>query len=101
MHCNTNHFLWHTLGCIYMTEYDADQGALISSIQNNILIITLLLELVVILFSFFSSSTYAIRLCEILSSIRTVRDGDYFHKIKLKDNDELSRKLLELSRIDS
>ena len=78
------------LGCIYMTETDTEQGALIASIQSNILTITLLLEVVVILFSFFSSKTYSLRLRKILSSIRTVRDGDYSHKVVLRGNDELN-----------
>ena len=79
------------LGCIYMTENDAEQGALIASIQNYVLLITLLLEIIVIVFSFFSSKTYGIRLRKILSSIRTVRDGDYSHKVELRGNDELNQ----------
>ena len=78
------------IGCVYITEFDTTQGALIASIQNNILIITLVLEIVVIVFSFFSSGTYARRLRKILTSIRIVRDGDYSHKVKLRGNDELN-----------
>lgn len=78
------------LGCVYISEYDTTQGSLIASIQYNIFLITLFLEIVVIIFSFFSSGTYARRLRKILTSIRTVRDGDYSHKVELRGNDELN-----------
>ncbi len=77
-------------GCVYITEYDTTQGALIASIQYSIFLITMILEIVVIFFSFFSSSTYARRLRKILTSIHTVRDGDYSHKVLLRGNDELN-----------
>ena len=38
-------------GCVYMTDYDMTQGALIESLQRNILVITLLLEIIVTIFS--------------------------------------------------
>ena len=41
-----------TLGCVYMMEYDTEQGSLIQSLQTNVLRITVILEIVVILFSF-------------------------------------------------
>ncbi len=78
------------LGCIYITEYDSQEGALIASIQSNILMITLFLEIIVIIFSFASSHTYTIRLKKIMASMRTVRDGDYSHKLQLRGHDELN-----------
>ena len=77
-------------GCVYITEYDTTQGALIASIQYSIFLITMILEIVVIFFSLFSSTTYARRLRKILTSIRIVRDGDYSHKVMLRGNDELN-----------
>lgn len=78
------------IGCVYMTERDVEQGALISTLQNNILTITITLEIAVIIFSLFFSSTHARRLRKIMTSIRTVRDGDYTHKLELSGNDELN-----------
>ena len=40
------------IGCVYMTEYDTTQGALLESIQQNVLTITICLEIAVIFFSF-------------------------------------------------
>ena len=65
------------IGSVYLMEYDQVQGVLFSSLQSNILIITFALEIVVILFSLIFSSSYTHRLNRIMTSIRTVREGDY------------------------
>ena len=77
------------IGCVYMTESDTQQGALIASLQNNILLITLVLEALVIASSFVFSNVYTRRLKKIMSSIRTVREGDYSRKIEMSGRDEL------------
>ena len=41
------------IGCVYMTEYDTSQGMLLQSLLQNIFSITLILEILVVLFSFF------------------------------------------------
>ena len=78
------------IGCFYITEYDDQEGALIASIQSNILTSTIFLEIVVIIFSIFSSNTYSRRLRKIMNSIRTVRDGDYSHELEIGGQDELN-----------
>lgn len=77
-------------GCVYITERDPQQGFLIGSLQSNILTITLILEIAVILFSLFFSTIYSGRLKKIMSSIRTVRAGDYTHKVDMPGHDELT-----------
>ena len=77
-------------GCVYMMEYDAEQGMLIASLQRNILSITLVLEAAVILFSVFFSSRFSQRLRRIRSSMRIIRGGDYSHKVKIGGRDELT-----------
>lgn len=78
------------IGCVYITECDAQQGAMISSLQNNILTITIVLEIAVILFSLFFSNIHIRRLRKIMTSIRNVRNGDYTHKLQLNGHDELN-----------
>lgn len=88
-------------GCVYIMEYDYAQGAFLSAHQNNILIITLILELIVILFSIVFSKLYSKRFKRILSSIRTLRKGDYNQKISISGYDELNdlgNEFNELSR---
>ncbi len=79
-----------TLGCVYMMEYDTAQGSLIKSLQNTVLRITLVLEIVVILFSLVFSKTYSRRISQIMTSMRIIQKGDYSHKVKLGGHDELT-----------
>ena len=79
-----------TLGCVYMMEYDVDQGKMIQSLQNNVLRITLILEAVLILFSIAFSSTFSRRLRQIMASMRIIQQGDYSHKLALGGHDELT-----------
>ncbi|MBR2890288.1 MAG: HAMP domain-containing protein [Oscillospiraceae bacterium] len=77
-------------GCVYMMEYDAQQGSLIRSLQANILTITVVLELVVILFSLFFARAFSTRMRRIMASMRIIQEGDYTHKVNLGGHDELS-----------
>ena len=78
------------IGCVYMMEYDIQQGSLIQSLQSNILTITLILELVVVLFSIIFSNAFSRRFRRILSSMRIIREGDYSHKVVMRGKDELA-----------
>ena len=78
------------VGCVYMTEYDTTQGALIKSLQQNLLRTTLLLEAIVILFSIAFSNTFSRRLSRIMSYMRTIREGDYSQKVNMGGSDELT-----------
>ena len=78
------------IGCVYMTEFDASQGQLIQSLQINIFQITLVLELLVILFSLVFSNTFSRRIRRIMHSMRIIQNGDYTHKVNMGGNDELT-----------
>ena len=78
------------IGSVYIMEYDATQGALIQSLQTTVLQITLVLELMVTLFSIAFSQTFSRRLKRIMNSMRIIRDGDYSHKVDMGGNDELT-----------
>ncbi len=78
------------VGCVYMMEYDTQQGALLRSLQSNVLQITLVLELIVILFSLAFSHTFSRRLQRIMASMRIIQEGDYSHKVSMGGSDELT-----------
>ena len=78
------------VGSVYIMEHDAQQGSLIRSLQHNILTITLILELAVILFSLLFATGFSKRLRRVLSSMRSIRGGDYSHRVKMGGNDELT-----------
>ena len=77
-------------GCVYIMECDLQQGALIKSLQYNILSISLILILVILMFTVVFSSAFTRRLRKIMASIRIIREGDYSHKVKMGGRDELS-----------
>lgn len=78
------------VGCIYLMENDAEQGALIESLRNNTLTVTVFLEIVVILFSLFFSKAFTRRLRRIMVSMRIIREGNYDHRVKMGGHDELT-----------
>ena len=78
------------IGCVYMTEYDTAQGALIHNLQRTVLQITLILEIIVVLFSLAFSSAFSRRLRRIMTSMRIIQEGDYSHKVTMGGNDELT-----------
>ena len=79
-----------TMGCVYLMELDAQQGALLQTLQVNTLTITMILEISLILFSLAFSRVFASRVRKIMASIRIIRDGDYSHKVHLTGHDELA-----------
>ena len=79
-----------TIGCVYMMEIDTEQGQLIHSLQSTVLQITIILELVVIVFTLIFSNTFSKRLRKIMASMRIIQKGDYTHKVTLAGNDELT-----------
>ena len=78
------------IGCVYMMEYDIQQGQLIQSLQQNILTITVILELAVIIFSISFSIAFSRRFRKIMASMRIIRDGNYAHKVQMNGSDELT-----------
>ena len=78
------------IGCVYMTEYDTSQGALIQSLQKNVLQVTLVLEIIVTMFSLAFSMTFSQRLKKIMTSMQIIQKGDYSHKVKMGGSDELT-----------
>ena len=78
------------IGCVYMMEYDAAQGALIQNLQQNTFFISIILEICVTIFAVFFSNSFTRRLRKIMVSMRIIREGDYSHKVKMGGNDELT-----------
>ena len=78
------------VGCVYLTEQDADQGGLIQTLQSTIFWITFFLESIVLIFSLAFSSTFSRRLRSIMSSMRIIQKGDYSHKVDVGGHDELT-----------
>jgi len=78
------------IGCVYMMEYDTEQGALIQTLQQNTFVISIILEICVTIFAVFFSNSFTRRLRTITLSMRIIREGDYSHKVNMGGNDELT-----------
>ena len=78
------------VGSVYMAEFETVQGAMIQSLQKTVLQITLLLEIVVMVFSIAFANTFSRRLNRIMTSMRIIQEGDYTHKVNMGGNDELT-----------
>ena len=78
------------VGCVYMTEYDTSQGALIQLLQRSLLGITVILELVLVVFSIIYATSFSLRIQKIMNSMRIIQKGDYTHKVAVGGNDELT-----------
>lgn len=78
------------VGCVYIMEFDTTQGGLVLSLQKNIFTITLILEIVIILFSLSFSNAVSTRLRRIMASMRIIREGDYSHRVVMGGHDELT-----------
>ncbi len=78
------------MGTVYIMEFDLEQGALIQTLQTNTMTISIILEILVILYSFAFSQAFTRRLRKIMTSIRIIREGDFTHKLKMGGHDELT-----------
>jgi len=90
-HAATPIFYYGTVvGAVYMTEQETAQGAMIQSLQKTVLQITLLLEIIVTIFSIAFATTFSQRLSRIMTSMKIIQEGDYSHKVNMGGNDELT-----------
>ena len=77
-------------GCVYITEFDTAQGAVIDLLLQTILRVTLILELAVVLFSLFYTRHFSRRMRAIMDSMHTIQKGNYDQKVNVGGNDELT-----------
>ena len=77
-------------GCVYMLEYDPEQGQQIASLQGTIFRLSLILEIGLLLFAILYATRFSLRLRKIMQSMKVISDGDYSHKLSLSGHDELS-----------
>lgn len=79
------------IGAVFIYEYDADQGQIISGLSTNLLQISIAVFVGSILISGFFSRVLTRRLTLILDAIKSVRAGEYSYRIELPGQDEFSQ----------
>ncbi len=78
------------IGGVYLYEYDAEQGAIITGLQHNLLRISAALLGVALLISMLLSRTMTRRISTVISSIDELREGDYSTRVPISGKDELA-----------
>lgn len=87
------------VGCVYVTDEDPDQGAIIRSLEANVFRLSLAMEAAIILFAVVFGMISSGRMRRILISVQMAREGEYSHKIQMHGGDELSRLAKEFNRL--
>lgn len=87
------------IGSVYLMEYDTDQGAIISALEANLIRISVVLGIIILLFSLVFSLTFSRRMRLILQSIQLLREGEYSHHIELRGHDEVGVMAEEFNKL--
>ncbi len=80
-----------TLGVVYLDELDQGQGQMLESIQKTLANISAVVAVAAVLLSLIFSGALSRRLDALLEAIRTVREGEYSHRVKIKGRDEVTQ----------
>ncbi len=83
------------IGCVYVMDFDAEQGEIIENLERNILRGSWILLGGMVLCSAVFSVVSSKRMRKILLSMRLVREGEYSHKIQMRGDDEYTTRLQE------
>ncbi len=78
------------IGGVYLYEYDAEQGAIITGLQHNLLRISAALLGVALFISVLLSRTMTRRISTVISGIDELREGDYSTRVHVTGKDELA-----------
>ncbi|MPM14931.1 Adaptive-response sensory-kinase SasA [bioreactor metagenome] len=89
----------NNIGAVCLYENDAEQGALLLGVQNNLRSISLVLCLVVMGLSVVISKVVTRRIAALLNAIRIVREGHYSHRVQMVGKDELSQLAGEFNQL--
>ena len=79
------------VGAVYIDELDAEQGQMLSGIQQTLRNISLVIAALSVALSMVFSKIMTRRLDKLLGAIHTVREGEYSHRVRVRGGDELSQ----------
>jgi len=88
-----------TLGAVYLYEYDSEQAELLLSIQSNLRYISILICAVALLLALLLSKALTRNTSVLLGAIRTVREGEYSHRVKPRGKDEMAELASEFNQL--
>lgn len=88
-----------TIGAIYICDWDSTQGELLSSLQQNLRNISLVLVIIALCISFFFSKMLTSRISALLRAFRVVGEGEYGHRLQPAGKDELAHLAEEFNQL--
>ena len=77
-------------GAVYLYEYDAQQGEIISGLQRNLRSISFAVAGAGLVLIFVFSTTLTRRIKRLSAAVRVVRSGDYGYRLEVRGTDELA-----------
>ena len=88
-----------TLGAVYLYEYDTEQAEVLLSIQSNLRYISILISAAALLLAALLSKALTRNTSVLLRAIRTVREGEYSHRVKPRGKDEMAELAAEFNQL--
>lgn len=88
-----------TLGAVYLYEYDTEQAEVLLSIQSNLRYISLVICVVALGASLVLSKALTRNTSRLLGGIRSVREGEYSHRVQVQGKDEMAQLAMEFNQL--
>lgn len=77
-----------SIGCVYISDIDRDQGGIIQALETNILRISVAVEIILLLVSSLFAVTSSRKMRQIFASMQKAREGEYSYKLQVHGSDE-------------
>lgn len=88
-----------TLGAVYLYEYDTEQAEVLLSIQSNLRYISVVICVVALVAAMILSKALTRNTSRLLGGIRSVREGEYNHRVEVKGKDEMAQLAMEFNEL--
>lgn len=88
-----------TLGAVYLYEYDTEQAEVLLSIQSNLGYISVVICMLALVVSLILSKALTRNTSRLLGGIRSVREGEYSHRVQVQGKDELAQLAMEFNQL--
>ncbi|MCX4370528.1 MAG: HAMP domain-containing sensor histidine kinase [Dysosmobacter sp.] len=79
------------IGAVYAYEYDTEQAALLSGLQETLLRLSAVVGALVLILSLVLSKALTHKISLLLNAIRQVREGAYSHRADIRGRDEIAQ----------
>ena len=89
----------NVVGAVCLCRNDGSQGTMLEQIRSNMRMLSLVVGLVVLAIFVFFSGSLTRRVNTLLGGIRTVRAGEYTHRVSVKGSDQLAQLADEFNQL--